>query len=96
VQLVKYKEHVLNSGPLLLIWDNCPPHVAKMVLNYLKNVLGIDVLLLPKNMTDLLQVIDLVTNAPLKADQRRQRILFIFQTTMETIYYKDTYIVSIH
>ena len=29
--------------------------------------------------TDLLQVIDLVINAPLKADQRRQRVRFILE-----------------
>ena len=79
VQLKVYKEVVLKNGPLLLLWDNCPPHKAKMVSNYFKDVLGIDILLLPKNMTDLLQVIDLVINAPLKADQRRQRVRFILE-----------------
>ena len=95
VQLKNYKEDVLRNGPLLLLWDNCPPHTAKIVSDYFKEILGIDILLLPKNMTDLLQVIDLIINAPLKADQRRQRIMFILQhleSFMEAVAQFDSYL----
>ena len=39
---------------------------------------NIDALELPKNMTSLLQVVDLIINGPLKADQRRVRIRSLY------------------
>ena len=60
------------GGHGLLVWDNCTCHnvpalraVVDSIKNTVKNV--------PKNMTDVLQVMDLVVNAPLKAGIRRVR-----------------------
>ena len=60
------------GGQGLLVWDNCTCHnvpalraVLDSINNTVKNV--------PKNMTDVLQVMDLVVNAPLKAGIRRVR-----------------------
>jgi hypothetical protein len=55
---------------VLFIWDNCGPHGTAAVLQAMQS-LGIAEAKLPKNMTDILQVMDLVVNGPLKAGVRR-------------------------
>ena len=57
-----------------LVWDNCGPHGTKAVKE-LASDWGISILPLPKNMTDVLQVMDLVVNSPVKAAMRRERTL---------------------
>jgi hypothetical protein len=57
---------------LLVIWDNCPSHTMDGVKEYYRQ-LNIEVALLPPNMTDKLQPLDLVVNGPLKADMRKAR-----------------------
>ena len=62
-----------NVGRKLVIWDNCGPHKVDAVRAVFKEH-GIAVVELPPNMTDRLQVIDLVTNGPLKSGMRRKRV----------------------
>ena len=56
----------------VIIWDNLSSHVNSYVVSEFKKA-GITAFTLPPKMTMILQVIDLVINGPLKADQRRQR-----------------------
>ena len=60
-----------------LIWDNCGPHGVAAVLDVMEewNIFQFP---LPKNMTDKLQVMDLVVNGPLKAAIRRARASNLF------------------
>ena len=74
-QMVPYKQKI--NGPLLIIWDNCSPHKAKVVVDYFRSN-GIELRLLPKNMNDLLQVVDLIINSALKSDQRQRRARWIY------------------
>ena len=54
----------------MLIWcDNCGSHKTTSVTQVIREV-GVDVYFLPKNMTDKLQVLDLIVNDPLKAHIR--------------------------
>jgi hypothetical protein len=46
--------------------DNCGSHKTYAIVK-LFHELGVDMALLPLNMTDLLQALDLVVNAPIKA-----------------------------
>eukprot|EP01043_Picozoa_sp_COSAG02_P031271 COSAG02_NODE_2032_length_10063_cov_11.627057_8_plen_223_part_00 len=71
-----------NVGRKLVIWDNCGPHKVDAVRAVFKEH-GIAVVELPPNMTDRLQVIDLVTNGPLKSGMRRKRVtdLYDYMTT---------------
>ena len=61
-----------------LIWDNCGPHGVAAVLDVMEewNIFQFP---LPKNMTDKLQVMDLVVNGPLKAAIRRARSSDLFE-----------------
>lgn len=54
----------------LLVWDNCPSHNTEAVLKCFEDA-GVLVENLPPNMTDKLQVMDLVVNGPLKAHMRK-------------------------
>lgn len=56
----------------LMVWDSCASHTTTTVLEKMA-AWGIDVMQLPVNMTDLLQVLDLVINGPLKRCTRRLR-----------------------
>ena len=60
------------GGQGLLIWDNCTCHNVS-ALQAVFDSFNVTVKNLPKNMTDVLQVMDLVVNAPLKAGIRRMR-----------------------
>ena len=66
-----------HRGRCCIIWDQCPSHtvpaVALVMLSW-----GIVQEPLPKNMTDILQVMDLVVNGPVKAGIRRFRIEALF------------------
>jgi hypothetical protein len=55
-----------------IVWDNCGPHNAVAVQSMLA-AHGLQSANLPPNMTDELQVMDLVVNGPLKAAIRRHR-----------------------
>jgi hypothetical protein len=59
----------IESGRRLLQMDNCGSHKTDAIVK-LFHELGVDMALLPLNMTDLLQVLDLVVNAPIKAHIR--------------------------
>jgi hypothetical protein len=59
-------------GRKLVIWDNCGPHKVEAVQKVFHEA-ETATAELPPNMTDCLQVSDLVTNGPLKAGCRRKR-----------------------
>ncbi len=61
----------------LLVWDSCGPHTVAAVKTIFA-AWGIAVEPLPVNMTDVLQVMDLVVNGPLKAHMRRFRCAELF------------------
>jgi len=74
VQIGPFAEQCFKdgNGRTIIIWDNCGPHTSE----FIKRIFAehkIDIVLLPKNMTWLLQVVDVIINAPLKADQRKVR-----------------------
>lgn len=61
----------------LLVCDSCGPHTVAAVQAVFAEW-GIAIELLPVNMTDVLQVMDLVVNGPLKAHMRRFRCTELF------------------
>ena len=61
----------------LVVWDNCGPHKVPAVAAVFKEW-GIRAEELPPKMTDILQVMDLVVNGPVKAGIRRARIDALF------------------
>ena len=58
---------------LAVVMDNCSSHCPAVVAAYLKQNCRTELLFLPPNMTDRLQVMDLVINGPMKAALRRER-----------------------
>ncbi len=62
----------------LLVWDNCKTHTAPEVTRVFKEN-NIEIAFLPKNMTDKLQVMDLVVNGPLKARMRKIRCEHLYE-----------------
>lgn len=66
-----------KRGRVALVWDNCGPHGVEAV-SEIASEWGIFMMPLPKNMTDVLQVMDLVVNAPLKSAIRRARAQALF------------------
>ena len=77
---LQYGPYVARScrGKSCLVWDNCSCHNVQC----LKDIFAawnIEVENLPPNMTDQLQVMDLVVNAPLKAGIRRMRCNSLFE-----------------
>ena len=60
------------GGKALLIWDNCGPHNVP-ALKELFQQIKVETWNLPSKMTDRLQVMDLVVNAPLKSGIRSHR-----------------------
>ena len=64
--------YAAKRGMAALVWDNCGPHGTAAVREMAEEW-GITLLPLPKNMTDVLQVMDLVVNSPVKAALRRDR-----------------------
>lgn len=61
----------------LMVWDNCGPHKVAGVRKVFDEW-GIKAMELPPKMTDILQVMDLIVNGPLKAAIRRHRIEGLF------------------
>lgn len=70
-------QQAASGRPMLIVMDNCGAHVTPAVDAVLRGH-GIALELLPKNMTDALQVMDLVVNGPLKAVLRRRRSWALF------------------
>ena len=66
-----------HRGRCCIIWDQCPSHTVPVVALVMLQW-GIVQEPLPKNMTDILQVMDLVVNGPIKAGIRRFRIEALF------------------
>ncbi len=66
----------------ILVWDSCGPHKVAAVKRVFE-FWGIAIEALPVNMTDVLQVMDLVVNGPLKAHMRRFRCLALFNYFQE-------------
>ena len=64
-------------GKALMVWDNCGPHKVAAVRKVFEEW-NVTVMELPPKMTDILQVMDLITNAPLKSAVRRARVEGIF------------------
>jgi hypothetical protein len=64
------------AEPIVVVWDNCGSHKTDGVLKFAKSLAGgrVHLVNLLENTTDLLQVMDLVVNAPIKADIRHFRI----------------------
>ena len=63
---------------VLIVWDNCGPHnVEEVKAVFEKHNIATESL--PLNMTDQLQVMDLVVNGPLKAAIRRARCSALFE-----------------
>lgn len=62
----------VGEGKALIVWDNCGPHSVAAVKDVFTSH-NISTASLPPNMTDRLQVMDLVVNGPLKAAIRRAR-----------------------
>uniref|UniRef100_A0A7S2MP25 DDE-1 domain-containing protein n=1 Tax=Haptolina brevifila TaxID=156173 RepID=A0A7S2MP25_9EUKA len=69
--------YAAKRGCAGLVWDNCGPHGTRAV-SEMASEWGITLLPLPKNMTDVLQVMDLVVNSPVKASIRRGRTERLF------------------
>ena len=67
----------LAGSRMLVIWDNCGPHKVDAVREVFRehNIATVE---LPPNMTDRLQIIDLVTNGPLKSGMRRKRVYDLY------------------
>jgi hypothetical protein len=61
----------------LIVWDSCGPHTVPAVKAVFASW-DIAIEALPVNMTDALQVMDLVVNGPLKAHMRRFRCASLF------------------
>ena len=61
----------------LVVWDSCGPHLVAAVLKVFAEWF-IATQLLPVNMTDRLQVMDLVVNGPIKAHMRSSRCKSLF------------------
>ena len=62
-----------RDGDILLWWNNCTVHETLAVQNAIKAMKGLHTAPLPKNCTDILQVLDLVVNGPIKHHYRTTR-----------------------
>ncbi|MBJ7298695.1 MAG: hypothetical protein JHC73_20910, partial [Dolichospermum sp.] len=62
-----------RDGDILLWWNNCTVHETFAVQNAIKAMKGLHTAPLPKNCTDILQVLDLVVNGPIKHHYRTTR-----------------------
>ena len=90
LQLGPYYE--AKKGKCALVWDNCGPHNVEAI----KDIAAewrIFPMNLPANMTDVLQVMDLVVNAPVKAAIRRDRAneLFTYAQAFKIEWLKATH-----
>lgn len=65
-------------GRLLIVWDNCGCHNVPALVDVFDDI-GVKLMNLPPNVTDRLQVMDLVVNAPLKAGILRERCDELFE-----------------
>ena len=77
IRMMMYVDIILNpikvrDAELLLWMDNCGPHKTTEVSDLFTKH-KIDISLLPPNMTDVLQVLDLCVNGPLKRHTRTLR-----------------------
>jgi hypothetical protein len=75
VQLGPY--YVKLRKKVCIVWDNCGSHNVPSIADVFAEW-GITFHNLPKKMTDILQVMDLIVNGPVKAAIRRNRIQVIF------------------
>lgn len=66
-----------QGSKTLMVWDNCGPHKVAAVRQVFEDW-NIKCEELPPKMTDILQVMDLVVNGPLKASIRRHRVHGLF------------------
>jgi hypothetical protein len=69
--------YALKRKKCCVVWDNCGPHKVPAVRAVL-DFWNITAEALPPNMTDSLQVMDLVVNGPVKSGIRRRRIQAVF------------------
>ena len=72
IDLIMKPLHDKNGGKSLTWADNCGCHKTPCIEALMKE-LGLSMALLPPNMTDVLQVIDLVVNGPIKQHIRTKR-----------------------
>lgn len=63
----------------IIVWDNCGPHNVSAVKAVFDEH-NVEVCPLPPKMTDILQVMDLVVNGPLKSAIRRARCQALFSS----------------
>ena len=61
-------------GNIVVVWDNVSSHTNDFICKEFENS-GITLAYLPKYMTSMLQVVDIIINGPLKSDQRAQRAI---------------------
>ena len=67
----------------MLVWmDNCGSHKTTAIEGLLKE-LKINVALFPKNMTAILQMLDLIVNGPIKRNLRSKRAMKIYEAFRE-------------
>ena len=66
-----------GRGKAIMVWDNCGPHKVEAVRQVFREW-GVTVVELRPKMTDILQVMDLIANAPLKSAIRRMRAASLF------------------
>ena len=71
-----------RTGKTLLWCDNCGSQKPTCVYETIEEI-GVDVAFLPKNMTGELQVLDLVSNGPLKAHIRKKRANTLYKSFQE-------------
>jgi hypothetical protein len=67
------KPIVLRDGGAQLWMDNCGSHTTPYIKDHIKTIIGLEISLLPVNVTHLLQVLDLVVNGPIKKHIRTYR-----------------------
>ena len=75
VQMKPWAER--KRGKALIVWDNCGSHKTAAVQSVISEV-GLTAEELPKNMTDILQVMDLVVNGPIKHGIRNARAMALY------------------
>lgn len=67
-----------RDGKMLMWFDNCGCHKTDGVKDLLQ-LFELDTALLPPNMTDILQVLDLIVNGPVKRNTRTLRAMRIME-----------------
>jgi hypothetical protein len=79
------KPIAIRLGYFFLWWDNCPSHLTLAVTDFINEINSgtqgniLFSLLYPINCTDILQILDLVVNGPIKSNIRKRRAKRIYE-----------------